>query len=958
MTAIDGEDGQLVFYGTDVGGLWRSTDGGQRFFPANIGIETTGVVGIAIDPLNKNRVLMIGDGGGNFYNVYGGVHLSTDQGATWSRRLSKQLNAVNNGRQNGRDQLAYDRSSYDQTLGYCLVAYWVSEDDRGTISASSSTRTDPKGSLYKTTDGGLSWSLAAEDGEYEGADDAYSRISVHPTLSHVYIANKNGFFRSVDGGASFVKTLSGSFTSLETVGTPGYENHVWTSTLSSLHVSTDGGASFSPIAQSGISGFNLLKVSPADPKRMLASSPSWKRFYSEDGGQNWTASQEDYTNSWLKVGFMDDNRRCHASWHPTDPQIVFGLGKGDQLMKSVDGGAQFVWSSNGINNVMLGSSFQLNAQNPDLIYYGSQDYNGAFTADRGASWKFINLDGTDPWGWVYGAYAKNSQVMFGGNRAYQASTYDLYITFDGGATRQRKVTNLTGIQVSYGAPADENTLFCWSQRSADGGVTWSKMADCDGVFTHHPTSLALYGAKGQAVKRSTDNGASWTTLTTLPASVTDVAVHPTLDRIWVAAGNKLYQCDGPSYAPTQILSGGYIRSVAVDPSKPETLYTAGTPGTWRKNANSVRRSLDGGATWHELNNLGTMIDGGNCAEWVRVHPTTSEAFVGTNCFGFWAFAPPEQATGTLLSPLADGQVRGGEHAETSFGTDPVMWVKDGAGDDLDRQSYLRFDLQDIGGHVEEAKLRLFAREVGVGAATYELLRVNDDSWTESELDWNNRPPAGETIASGIISVGGELVFDVTSYIVEQAVSDGKASLVLRRAETDTSEHVAFATKESPIAAERPQLEYHISQGPNGLELYRQEHGLAADGSEDDGAPAGDGIANLHKYAFNLGAPSTLAQERILSKDGTAGLPRIERDPQVPGGLLIEYIRRKATTNPGIVYRVYAGKELLKWSLADPVSSQIVEIDQTWERVRLTVPPSEGEPPHLFVQVSVSSNSGQ
>jgi hypothetical protein len=97
---------------------------------------------------------------------------------------------------------------------------------------------------------------------------------------------------------------------------------------------------------------------------MVASDSSYKRAYSTDGGKTWKASKEDFSKSWISTGSMSDDRRCQAVWDPTDPAVVWGLGHGDQLMKSVDGGASFSWASNGINGVMVGGGFNFNTQKP------------------------------------------------------------------------------------------------------------------------------------------------------------------------------------------------------------------------------------------------------------------------------------------------------------------------------------------------------------------------------------------------------------------------------------------------------------------------------------------------------------------------------------------------------------------------------------------------------------------
>jgi hypothetical protein len=652
MVAIDGVDGRFILYGTDVGGLFRSVNGGINFEPANVGLETCGIVGLAIDPFNSQRALAIGDGGGNQYNLYAGVYLTTNQGQTWSRKLTRWLDGIGHGRQNGRDQVAFDRASYDSVADYCQTAYWVSEDDQQ----------DSGGAFWRSTNGGVSWSKRCEQTEYDGADDAYSLLAIHPTQGIVYIANKNGFYRSVDGGATFSQIKSGAVRSLDVISAE--PNSVWISIGSTLYKSIDSGVSFSTVTTSGIANIYHLKVCPTNPSRMVAgdSGDSNKPYYSHDGGATWTVCAKDMELSWIPTSILGNSRCCSRVWHPTDPDLLWSTGPGDTATLSDDGGATLHWAGNGINNVMLGSTFSFNPHDADLVYLGFQDYNTARTTDGGETWNFINLskdnnDG-DAWGWVYGAYAASSQVMFGANTAYNSNEYELWITFDGGVTTIKKVDNLSGLKVCYGDPSDSDVLFCWNQRSTNGGVNWSTMSGCQGVFTHDASINTLYGADGASLVSSTDNGTTWQVLATLPSSITDVARDHLNDRIWVAAGDKLYRCNGPAYTAVQVGTSSSVDSVAVDPNNVSRVIVCGGPGTWRKVFNVIRMSTDGGSNWISLNNRTDLgADGGNCASWVRVHPVTGDIWVGTCCYGMWRFRDAG-VSGTLFSQTEDGTVSG------------------------------------------------------------------------------------------------------------------------------------------------------------------------------------------------------------------------------------------------------------------------------------------------------------
>lgn len=126
-----------------------------------------------------------------------------------------------------------------------------------------------------------------------------------------------------------------------------------------------------------------------------------------------------------------------------------------------------------------------------------------------------------------------------------------------------------------------------------------------------------------------------------------------------------------------------------------------------------------------------------------------------------------------------------------------------------------------------------------------------------------------------------------------------------------------------------------------LAAFRSEQGLAADGSQDLLAPAGDGVSNLLKFAFNMigtdpgQAPSLgVPNVQVVGISGTAGLPRLGI---ASGKLSITYIRRKASTTPGITYAVEFSNSLAvhSWATNPLATESTTSIDTNFERVTVT-----------------------
>ncbi len=136
-----------------------------------------------------------------------------------------------------------------------------------------------------------------------------------------------------------------------------------------------------------------------------------------------------------------------------------------------------------------------------------------------------------------------------------------------------------------------------------------------------------------------------------------------------------------------------------------------------------------------------------------------------------------------------------------------------------------------------------------------------------------------------------------------------------------------------------------------LIVWRSLHGLAADGSQDLANPSGDGIANLLKLAFNL-APNAgdlaAANPTVLTANGTAGLPRVSVDAQ--GRLVVEFLRLKAASNPGLAYTVETSADLSTWPTLDLAEATVTSVNADWERVSVTDPATT---PRRFGRVRVA-----
>ncbi len=115
------------------------------------------------------------------------------------------------------------------------------------------------------------------------------------------------------------------------------------------------------------------------------------------------------------------------------------------------------------------------------------------------------------------------------------------------------------------------------------------------------------------------------------------------------------------------------------------------------------------------------------------------------------FVAPQTLT---RNPVADAYVRGGNNANTNYGSSNRLYTKKGTNSNS-YESYLRFDISAIPGNVSSAKLRLYSKisSTGVASIPVEVLNVSSNTWQESTINYTNKPsPSGVALAT--VSITG------------------------------------------------------------------------------------------------------------------------------------------------------------------------------------------------------------
>ena len=655
---FDENDGNIAYVGTDVGGMYKSTDGGITWAQSSVGLASPGAACLKTDPKNGNRILVSGVSSGK--NAKNGVYLSTNGGNSFTAVLTnfEGLGYTNTGGQNDRrDSIAFDPSSYDAAKGYCTTAYFLycdnypgSDPVDGTI-----------GVLYKSTDGGVTWTEMAKSADYRKG-----HIAVHPTSGYVYIAAVGGFYLSTNGGSSFSRKAQGNFTGMDVISTQPNNVYLcgsmksgslWNQTTSTgVFLSTDSGSSFSTLnSNTGASYPVRIEVSPVDPNYMVfdndmmtnEGSYSNAPYYSQDGGATWTKASKNNTNSVIP----NNNRWGVYAWSPTDKNICLSFG-GDWVTRSTDGAKTFKWSNSGYNGAAV-TDISVNVNDPSLMATTNQDYKGFYSTDYGKTWSYVKCWGSQGWGgYAYGSYAVTDKIIVGLVAAGWYDTRYIYVSTDGGktATDTGIAVNGTYANSVTGMKGDKNIVFAANYRSTDKGTTWTKMEGCITVFGGDEKTVYGVNSDGNPVK-STDKGASWTVISTSYSSgVTDMCYDPTGNRLIVVKSSNVYAISCTDGTAKKLFDGSLqdsygsyttFRCVEVDPTNSNVIFLGNAKQSYATDL-GLLKTTDGGKTWVNMTSTaGNMLNGeqgGRETMRIAINPATRHVFAAGSCRGIYKMA--------------------------------------------------------------------------------------------------------------------------------------------------------------------------------------------------------------------------------------------------------------------------------------------------------------------------------
>ncbi len=392
ITDIEGipSPSKTFFVATVAGGIWKTTNAGTTFRPVFDRERVVSMGDIAIAP-SDTMIVWAGTGeedSRNSISPGGGIYKSTDGGLTWTFMGLRETQQI------GR--IIVHPTNPDIVYVAALGHAWGPNPERG---------------LYKTTDGGKTWQLNKFISNKAGFVD----LAMDPTNPNVLFASSwervrgpyflnsggpgSGLWKTTDGGTTWSEVKGGGFpeTMKGRIGiaiAPSDPKVVYALTeadsgkgskerLSGLYRSADGGATWTKMNSNDVRPFyySQVRVDPRDANRVYWSSTPVN--FSDDGGK--TARN-------ATVGIHVDH---HAMWiDPNDPQ---------HFIVGNDGGVAQTWDRGGnydfLNAIAIGQFYHVsyNMDVPYRVCGGLQD-NGSWCGPsrraRGGidnlMWFFVN----------------------------------------------------------------------------------------------------------------------------------------------------------------------------------------------------------------------------------------------------------------------------------------------------------------------------------------------------------------------------------------------------------------------------------------------------------------------------------------------------------------------------------------------------------------------------------------
>ena len=477
----------------------------------------------------------------------------------------------------------------------------------------------PAGGLWKSTNGGQSWSPLADEFASIGCSD----IVIDPNNSNIlYLATGDsdgkdtysiGVLKSIDGGLTWSATglmysVNQSYTIAKLLIDPNNSQVVYAATSNGLMKTTDGGVNWVSIKSNG---FKDIEFKPFNSNTIYATNGA-SFWYSKDAGITWSATP---TNFGVSIG-----RSCIAVT-PADSNYIYILGSlgangnADDygfggIVRSTNGGQSFSlrsstpnvmgWSTSGNDQGGQGwydLALACSPTNKDVIFTGGvniwKSTNGGSTMTNCSNW----------WGSGTGyVHADQHNIEF-----FPGSGTTVFVANDGGVFKSTNtgsswtdISNGLKIAQQYNLGVSQTnsllTLTGWQDNGSNlhNGSSSGEVLGGDGFecIISHANANEMYAELYYGdISKSTNGGSSFSNIVNSGGTGvnedgawnTPYIQHPTNPGTLLVGKSQVYRTTngGSSWSQVGTLTNnGSLSKMAYAPSNPNYIYVTNGAGLW------------------------------------------------------------------------------------------------------------------------------------------------------------------------------------------------------------------------------------------------------------------------------------------------------------------------------------------------------------------------------------------
>ncbi|MEZ5441533.1 MAG: hypothetical protein R3F15_08620 [Lysobacterales bacterium] len=450
-----------------VGGIYRSTDGGQSFTQT----ANNFCRGLTVVPQDFNTMYHSATG----FGAQNGVYRSTDAGQSWTL-----LSGAVNGEDVGRLDIGVSRDGARVYIGGQKgneIVIQRSDDAGANWNAPTST------AIPNANDGAAGNALSY----CESQCDYGNVVSVNPFDPNDVWLGGVGLYRSTDGGSNFSRVGENNTPAAPGNGPLHVDHHVLVfdgNAQGTLYNGNDGGVYRS--ADSGASwnsiGGTLATMQPYH----VSLHPTNPAIFYTGNQDNGTTRRTD-NNVWTEINGGDGG---FSAIDFANPQVVYASTTELNIVKSTDGGANFAdagFQRAEGETVEFIAPFVMDPTNSQVLYAGTNRLWR--TTDAAANWAAVT-------GQLTGENASITHIAVApsdANTVYVVGADGSVNKVVSGSASNVTAAPLPGRYATFVAvhPTDANTVFVTYSgfnsatadrpghifRSSDGGSSWSNVSD-------------------------------------------------------------------------------------------------------------------------------------------------------------------------------------------------------------------------------------------------------------------------------------------------------------------------------------------------------------------------------------------------------------------------------------------------------------------------------------------------